>query len=440
MKKTLITLSILVAGLTGSAQQALAQDKPLPTYEQYVKKNVPSKGAIEIYLKSELTWSKFNPVVGYTLGNFLPRDGMDGSLTISTSKPNGARTASLYVGKPCRINTYGDSFTQCHQVSDGETWEEYLAAHLGEPIRNFGMGGFGVYQAYRRMLLEEATKDSAKYTIFYVWGDDHTRSLLRCRYFVFAEGFNELSDKDLGENFHNNTWSNLEMDLNTGKFVENKSFIDRREDLVKMADADWMYGHLKTDLALQMYLYKDYKTSEIDIASLKKLSRILDFPIDLDTPATLRENVGKLLDKYGFAATRYTLDKTKEYAENNGKKLLVVIFDPYRVTYPILDGATTLEARYDKEIVDYLQNNGFNYFDMNLVQMEDFKAFKLSLKDYWKRYFIGHYNPAGNHFFAYSIAPKIIDWLDPKPITYRKTDQELIDFKGYLDMKSMDKK
>ena len=27
---------------------------------------------------------------------------------------------------------------------DGKTWQEYLAAHLGEPLRNFGVGGFGV--------------------------------------------------------------------------------------------------------------------------------------------------------------------------------------------------------------------------------------------------------------------------------------------------------
>ena len=64
-----------------------------------------------------------------------------------------------YADKKCRINAYGDSFTQCHQVSDGETWEEILAAHFGEPIRNFGVGGWSVYQAYLRMKREEK-KDS----------------------------------------------------------------------------------------------------------------------------------------------------------------------------------------------------------------------------------------------------------------------------------------
>jgi hypothetical protein len=43
------------------------------------------------------------------------------SATISTVQANGARTSFMYAGKKCRINTYGDSFTQCYQVSDGET-------------------------------------------------------------------------------------------------------------------------------------------------------------------------------------------------------------------------------------------------------------------------------------------------------------------------------
>ena len=43
------------------------------------------------------------------------------------------------------------------------------------------MGGFGVYQAYRRMRREEQTDQGAEYVMLYVWGDDHLRSLLRCR-------------------------------------------------------------------------------------------------------------------------------------------------------------------------------------------------------------------------------------------------------------------
>jgi hypothetical protein len=69
---------------------------------------------------------------------------------------------------------------------------------------------------------------------------------------------------------------------------------------------------------------------------------------------------------------------------------------------------------------------------MNEVHARDFQDFNLSWEEYRKRYFIGHYNPAGNHFFAYALKDHVVDWLDPKPITYMKGDSALIQFKGYL--------
>ena len=89
-------------------------------------------------------------------------------------------------------------------------------------------------------------------------------------------------------------------------------------------------------------------------------------------------------------------------------------------------------ARYDQEIVNFLHDNQFNVFDMNVVHREDFKSFKLSAHDYMQRYFIGHYSPAGNHFFAYAIKNQVVEWLDSKPLPYRDTTQQIIDFKGYL--------
>jgi hypothetical protein len=79
-----------------------------------------------------------------------------------------------------------------------------------------------------------------------------------------------------------------------------------------------------------------------------------------------------------------------------------------------------------------LTKEKFSFFDMNEVQLRDFKNYSLPFDQYMKLYFIGHYNPRGNHFFAYSIKSKVVEWLDPKPITYQKRDPQTIDFKGYL--------
>ena len=69
---------------------------------------------------------------------------------------------------------------------------------------------------------------------------------------------------------------------------------------------------------------------------------------------------------------------------------------------------------------------------MNLVHAEDYRCFNLSLEDYMARYHIGHYSPTGNHFFAHSIKNPIIEWLSPKPITYRDDENAMTHFRDYL--------
>ena len=90
------------------------------------------------------SWVKFDPELGYVPSDFVMQDGMDDSWTTYRYEPAGHRKLINYADRPCRINTFGDSYTHCQQVSDGETWQEILAAHIGEPIRNFGCGGQSV--------------------------------------------------------------------------------------------------------------------------------------------------------------------------------------------------------------------------------------------------------------------------------------------------------
>ena len=74
---------------------------------------------------------------------------------------------------------------------------------------------------------------------------------------------------------------------------------------------------------------------------------------------------------------------------------------------------------------------------MNVVQLRDFEKYRLPYDQYMKQYFIGHYNPRGNHFFAFSIKDQVVEWLEPKPITYRPPDPQSIDFHGYLPGSSL---
>ena len=120
MKTTHLILMANYALLSGLSASA-ADKAEKPSFEQYLRESAVPKEVIDRFLQGP-SWAQYDPELGYILGNYLPQDGMDNSATISTVQPNGARTSFMYAGKKCRINTYGDSFTHCDQVNDGETW------------------------------------------------------------------------------------------------------------------------------------------------------------------------------------------------------------------------------------------------------------------------------------------------------------------------------
>ena len=427
IKSNVITAA--VAGLIPMVPNYLFQvsnSKGEKSYREYLRNSAVPKEVLDVFL-NENSWAQFDPEVGYILGNHMPHDGIDNSYTISTSMKDGKRTNRIYAERPCRINTYGNSFTQCHQVSDSETWQEYLAGHLGEPIQNFGMGGFGIYQAYRRLLRREKVDKNSKYVILYMWGNDYVRSVFRCRYASYYKSWNDYG----GTMFHGNFWCNIEMDLKVGKLVEKENRISSKKEMYKMCDPEFMYDNLKDDLMLQLHLLSnEMVNSDIDLKGLKKLAKILGLPeVDYRSSKKMKLTAKALRDKYSFEATKYILDKTREFCDQQGKKLLLVHFDHVTVLSEMVKGKT----RYDQEIIDFIKAKGFNFFDMNEMHLEDFKKFNLSLDQYMERYFIGHYTPAGNHFFAYAIKDKIVDLLDPKPITYQQKGDRLIRFKGYLN-------
>jgi len=405
---------------TNHAEQSIK-----PSFIEFLRASATSRQVIDRFL-AQPVWTQYDPELGYIQNNYTGRSpvaaGIDNSATISTLQKNGARTAFMYAGVSARINTYGDSITQCNQVNDGETWQEYLAGHLGEPVRNFGVGGYGVYQAYRRMLREEASDHGAEYLILTICCDDATRSLFRDRYpLTRTWGDAELRDRELfGVGV---PWPNIEMDLRSGQFVERNSLLPTPESLYELTKPAWFVEHLKDDLALQLALYKAGAIKDLNRKAIDKLAAWLDFKFNWESKDTLRNQAGTLLDRYGQFATVAILSKARDFSASHGKKLLVVLNLTTDWTRLKTEG-----MRDDQVVVDYLKKENFRYLDMNEVHLKDFLKYDLSWADYvlMKRYAVndptgpGHYSPLGNSFIAYSLKDKVVEMLDPKPIPYRK--------------------
>lgn len=65
--------------------------------------------------------------------------------TINTDA-KGARVIPDSVG-PISLATYGDSFTECIEVGDAETWQAFIAYATGTRVLNYGVSAFGPDQA-----------------------------------------------------------------------------------------------------------------------------------------------------------------------------------------------------------------------------------------------------------------------------------------------------
>lgn len=424
MRKAATLLHSLIWLISLPAWGQSVQQKP--TFEEYLRSLATTRAAIDEAVKTfcpgQYLWLsrwKRDPVLGYVEQDYedwppavVPdgpwkwAGGIDGSGVVVKIQPNGARQSFMYADRKPRINTYGDSFTHGDQVNDGETWQEYLAAHLREPIGNFGTGGHGVYQAYRRMLREETGRNSAQYLILQVFGDASIRSLYRGRH---PTGITlAASSLPVGKDYPI-------INTTTGHFEEKTNPLPDARAVYQLTDPDWIVQTNKDDLALELGLYERGLIRELDKESIDQLARVLDFTLDWSHPETYGAQATALLDRYANRASMYTLGKARVFAQTHGKKLFVILNDPFRAFQQMLDG----KARYDQELLDYLKREKFDYFDMTEVHFRDWQDSKMSLDAYRKRYFIGHYNPAGNHFFAFAIKNSVVEWLEPKPYTYR---------------------
>lgn len=418
------------ASAAKSEQRAKARQAACEMLDEYVVE----RDWVDAFLDPKArVWAKFDPELGYLLRNSFMRDGVDGSHTLARYELSGQRKQVNFADQPCRINTYGNSFTQGHQVSDGETWQEVLAAHFCEPIRNFGIGGFGVYQAYRRLLRKEATDLAAPFVIFNIWGDDHLRSVNSWRWLTMPSNAMRAMGKLM---FHSNPWAHARLDPNTGELIEKPNLLTTPESVYKLCDREFVHEAFAEDDIVQV-LTTLRNPSVADPEVLDRLASACLFQgLDLSTPESTAKTVEKLYHTYAVRVGMKIMERTQAFCQQNGKRLLVLLSYPSGAIWnacnnspPDAPGNTDWHPQVFK---DFLSERKIAFVDTVQKHVAEYKTFRLSPKDYVDRYYIGHYNPIGNGFFAYAVKDEIVEWLDPKPPAYRNDKETLIRFEGYL--------
>ena len=268
------------------------------------------------------SWVRFDPEIGYVPDDVVMQDGIDNSRTTYTYEPGGQRKMLNYADRRCRINTYGNSYTQCQQVSDGETWQEYLAAHLGEPVRNFGCGGQGVFQCWRKMLRIDPGDEGAEHIILNIFHDDHVRSLDMARW-IRSAWKESARPPDKPRQIHGLPWDHLRFDLDRGCWVERRGLCKTKEDLLDLCDPEKFYEAFKDDQIVRLFVLEN--GGEVDVEEFEALAEALDVKVDLRHPETRPDEALKLHLAYGFRSTEYILEQMLPWAEEQGKKVKIVL-------------------------------------------------------------------------------------------------------------------
>ena len=346
----------------------------------------------------------FDGELGWVLKDSVRFDGLDGSNTFYHYEPTGARKRVNVPGGPCRIRTYGDSLTHCDQVNDGETWQEYLSAHLCEPVENYGVGGYGVYQAYLRMRRVESARP-AGYVILNVYCDDHFRNLDAWRTIRFGRrtpcGF---------------PLPHLRVDLDTGECVERPNPTPTVDGLYRLLDEQFVCDTFEGDPTLACVL------------AGQRLREVAadDVPMTFGLPHGAMTASGEVADfqkrhaQASLLATQRIVEMAEGFLAQRGSRLMVVLSHGGGVMHHALEG----KPRWDQSFLDYMATKAYPVVDTRDAHMEDFKSFNEDVGTYMKRFFVGHYGPAGNFFKAMTLKGSVVAWLDPKPQSYAELGGE----------------
>jgi len=406
------------AGATGAGMmldvaagaRASSRDIDMARVGEYLRQLMPSREQVENFIRGRQGPEKLSRNQGWTFDSELgwilcdsvrPRS-VDGSKGFYRYESNGARKIVNFPDKPCRIHTYGNSFTHCDQVSDGETWQEYLAAHLQEPIHNYGIGGYSVYQAFRRMLTVEK-QDPARYIILNIWDDDHFRNLDSWRSIRFGQrtpcGF---------------TLPYLRVNVKRNQCEQIENLCRRPEDVYKLCEEDFVRRTFENDPVLQVVMgtRNSGKTTPKLLKSISETFGIFDKKILALRP---EEAIRKIHTEAALYATRNIITWTEQFVEKNNKELMLVLSFGQGNIVKELKGM----PRFDQSFIDWLDGKHYPVIDMRDFFLADYKQFKVDINTYLKRYYIGHHNPAGNFFTTWAIKNHMVEWLEPHPLPYQ---------------------
>lgn len=373
---------------------------PHDDVRQYLESITPSPGDIDDFVAKHPGPDGQHPHHGWTYDSELgfvhtktirPEIGVGGTTVFYSYEGDGARRVIHQADRSCRIHTFGDSFTHCDQVNDGETWQEFLAAHLQEPIRNYGVSGGSVYQAYRRMKkVHREGEHIAPYVIINIYSQDHYRNLW---------SYDRLRHPR----------PHLRVNVARRACTEHETATPTEQDLYKLCDTNFLDEQYRDDPMVHMALARKGRP-ENQSHYLEQICNDFGVPVPPGCEDEIEQRLDRAHTEAALFSTQRVVEMAERFCRETGKKLMFILSYQHE---PLIE-ALQEGFRFDEGFVDWLKRRDCPVVDMCEKFDEAWRRSRLGLDQFLDPYYIGHHTPAGNFFTAWSIKDTLVGWLDPK--------------------------
>lgn len=338
----------------------------------------------------------YNFFLGWDLKpNFKSYDQSDNNKISFSINKKGFRESN-FKNKKNKIITFGDSYTFCRQVKNKDTWQEFISKNNNIFVSNFGVGNFGLDQAYLKYKLYEK-KNNARYVIFGFVPETICRIQSSWKHYLEfgnLHGFKPycslkknkiLINKNILKK--NTAFKNLETTLNKTKHLDR---FYKEKFLKHLFKFPYTISFLK-NLNFNVRLF--YKIISNSLINTKNLNEKV-FPIIMENNIKISHSLYN--ESYSKSLLEKLMFKINTDVIKKNKKCLFVVFPQ------LFD--LRLNSRKNYQIFFKDLSNRLNIVDLtkNFSNKKDYTDYFINDK------YGGHLNSKGNKYVANIIKRKII--------------------------------
>lgn len=391
----LLVKLLLLEGLAGLGILYLRHKKNVE-YRPVIKDRLSEdqRSMVQKLLDGEEKYITHSPRLGWTI---MP----NGTTDDYQANSQGIRADKDYGSKPekkIRIATFGDSFVHCDEVTNDQTWQEHLN-NLDDQLEtiNFGVGGYGMDQAYLRYL-EDGQKFAPDIVLIGFMTENPTRNMSIFRPFYLPHSMLPLSKPRF-------TAKNGKVEL-----IENP--LDELSDYQRLLDEE---RQVRLELShMDYFYYYRYGDHPLDFFLTVRLFKILK--------GMYLKPQNKIFNGYEYSTQskvyQVSIGIVEKFAKSarDAGSIPIVVFLPNSGDFWRLKEKGVKNYR---PFMEHMDKVGIPYFDFTQELLDDILNDDKPSTFYSPRY---HFSGKGNKYTAKYIYQHLVDngYLD-QVLNNRKT-------------------